>query len=147
MKREQKNRVFSFAFLKKHLDTGKIVPWKYSWNLSRSGTFVSDFSENFSTKSSMVVGGLITHQKYKTQQQQRMQHQQRLDLTLEAPHNPFLAASAPSIMDIDREQVSPNSFSSLYPSIPNRQEPDTEMNEDSPPLYSIYLHPDTMTSC
>ena len=118
-----KKRVFSLASVKKRLDNGKIVSWKYSWNPSPS-------------RRSMVVGGLTIHQKYKPQLHKYNTQQQVHDWMLERPHAPFSAASAPISVDIDGEQVSPNSFSYSYSNVSNNQEPKTGLNEDSPPPYS-----------
>ena len=82
-----KNRVFSFASFKKRLYNGKIVSWKYSWNPSPS-------------RRSMVVGGLVIHQKYKPQLQKYNTQQQVHDWMLERPHAPFAAASSPIIITL-----------------------------------------------
>ena len=124
------NGNISFASLKTHLNTTKLVSWKYTWSLDHPN---------------MSFEGLQTLQKY-TKHLSKPEVSQQLQSTTILPNDPFHNASAPSMTEIYNKSLMSNSLSGAYSNASycicsNHRHYEVGFNEDSPPSYSFASAP------
>ena len=120
----------SFASLKTHLNSTKLVSWKYSWSLPHPNMSTDVFQ---------------TLPKY-TSQGSKSEAPQQLHTKTMLPNDPFHNASAPSMTEIYNKSFLLSSSSGSYSNASyciysNHQQFEVDFNEDLPPSYSFASAP------